>query len=361
MQAFQNHIKILVIVLSFSLPAWGSIASEAEAAKGVDPLDFLTPIMGVWVPHPDWAPLQDNSELQTLVPLNLSWDQTKKAIHIQEGVPQFGQYTDGILVWNAASQQAEFTAWQNEDFLVFKGIYQTTKDGDVERIYDVIDRAGKVRKFRETFRLETENRLNWKTEIWKQGKWLSRDGKDTPGFQAVRAATTPTANLDALSPLLGNWHPVPGSLSESYTNWRQTNNIGDSFVSFVFGTDQRWMEFGDWRKQDGIWRHQGAGLIAWHPSKRQLRFTEHGAREVAVAGNMDVISDHVFRRNIQVFRPGGSSWIQRDTWTILPDNPDCMNWQATYVSGEKSSAMPPYTLCRGQGVNQPAPKELLPE
>ncbi len=351
MKFSENCALLIGILLLVAAPIAAQAQSDQIPVEPTDPLAFFEPFIGVWLPQPDWPPMADNPALQQLVPLNFSWDQTKKSIKIEEGLPAFGQYTSGILVWNAAEQQARFTAWQNVDELVFDGFYEASPNG-MRRIYDVVDRKGAVRKFRETFALISQNQISWLTEQWTDGKWVSRSGNGKPEFQAVRATKVPTDRLKQLSPLTGNWHPDISTLSESYIAWQVKNNITDSFVSFSFGTDQRWMEFADFRKQDGKWRHQGAGIIAWHPGRHLFSFTEHGAKEVAVEGNIEILDEHTYRRNIKVSTPGGKGWVQRDTLTISVENPDCMSWQTTYVDGAKQRARPAYTLCRGAGVLQ---------
>ncbi len=155
-----------------------------------------------------------------------------------------------------------------------------------------------------------------------------------------------TRTLDAYSALEGNWEMDPTGLSADIQSMREEQGISRNWVSFSFGTDRQWIEFGDWREQKGIFRKTGAGLIAFSPREQQVIFTEHGARGAAVHGTLKKADDGSFVRDISVSRTD-TAWRQVDRW-VMADNGRCFSWTTEFFRNGEGLQDSTSRYCRSE-------------
>lgn len=338
--------KWLLVVLAVAAGVPTPTAGQDDAPPRVSPLAFFEPFMGPWVAHPDWEPIADDPALAELVPLNFRWGPAKQSIRFCEGLPRaLGEHDAcGLVVWNASTLQAEFRAFQVSGSLVFDGYYEMAGADTMRRIYDVIRPDGSVDRYRETFVLSRPDLIDWRTDRFQDGEWVQRR-PDGPFFQAIRPARRPTDNLMAFARLIGDWYPDPERTPEAMRKWGEENGVTGVYTSFRWGTNQRWIEFGDHRRTDE-WRQEGAGLIAWDPGRQRVTYREHTESETSLEGVLVVVDDLTWERHYTVFRQNGDAqrWIDRWRW-VDPDEP-CFEWTTIRVEGADRESWDPYWLCK---------------
>ena len=317
---------------------------EAPESEG---LSFFEPFIGVWLAHPDWEPIRDNPALAELVPLNFRWGPAKRSIHFCEGLPVARGDFDacGLVIWNGATERAEFVAFQGSGELVFDGYYEMAAPHTMRRIYDVIEPGGAVRTYRETFVLTPPGLIDWTTDRMEDGQWVRRR-PNGPFFQAIRPTPEPTGNLTALERLIGEWSPDPGRLPQEMIEWRRANGVTDGRTTFEWGTDRMWIEFVDHRLSGGEWRREGSGLIAWDPGRQRVTYREHTNRETSLDGVVVVVDDLTIERHYVSYAREGTAQRWVDRWRWEDEGAPCFEWTTIRVNGDEESAWPPYWVCR---------------
>lgn len=174
----------LVAALAF----FALLAVPLESAAQVDgktPLEFLAPLIGVWVPAPQW--LEDNPGMEELVPIDFRWGPNRRSIIEASGLPLgYELFTSGLITWDPHAERAVFLASQGRDGLLFRGYYEALAGGGVRRIYDVLRPDGSAARFRETFIFDGPDAIDWLTEWEQDGRWVPRRGTGDPECRAIR-------------------------------------------------------------------------------------------------------------------------------------------------------------------------------
>lgn len=148
-------------------------------------LAFLEPMIGEW--HP--AELPDSLEQLTppIVGHAYEWTVGRKAIRLREiyraGSADAAQL-DGLVYWNPATERVEWVAVAGHgegEGRLFAGEYRQLADGAIERTYDVFYRSaadmpgevfgGSRRRYRETYRFESPNRIASTLDWFHDGAW----------------------------------------------------------------------------------------------------------------------------------------------------------------------------------------------
>ena len=335
----------IAVLLSLATTSFGAFAqTESTAAQ---PLAFLEPFMGVWLPHPDWEPLEKNPELGSLVPLNLQWNAGRSSMRIEEGLRFGGGYdATGTLLWNPVSARAEFLVRQSGGDLVFDGHYEPVDAKTVRRVYDVIGPKGDVRVFRETMHLRDDDVMDWTTELQVDGVFKHVRGGSGPEFHAVRPSTEPASALQDFAQLIGDWRPDPERIPPGLAEWRKRNNVSDGYASFQWGTAKRWIEFGEHRNQDSEWRLEGSGILAWDPRSRMVVYREHTDSGVTLEGTLERVDPLTVLRHYRAALPDGSVQEWEDKWRWKSGEDGCFEWTTTRVGSAERQARQPYWVCR---------------
>jgi hypothetical protein len=150
--------------------------------------------------------------------------------------------------------------------------------------------------------------------------------------------------LSSFEMLEGEWHMDYSQLPEDARAAQAEQGVSGNHVTFAYGTDRQWMEFGDYQTLNGTVRHTGAGLIAFSPQDQHVTFLEHGARGASVMGTLEMVSESVFERSIVVARTD-RSWRQVDRWEFDADGA-CFTWTSRFARNGATSDGEPRRWCR---------------
>lgn len=168
------------------------------------------------------------------------------------------------------------------------------------------------------------------------------------GFGPIAAAQDPdplqTDILSDFEMIEGEWHMDYEQLSEEARAAQTGRGVSGNHITFTYGTDRQWMEFGDFQTLNGSVRHTGSGLIAFSPRDQHVTFLEHGARGASVTGTLKKVSDRVFERSITVARTD-RSWRQVDRWEFDSDG-TCFTWTSRFARNGETSDGSPRRWCR---------------
>lgn len=335
----------------------GAVGIEASGSTENGPLAFLEPFVGVWVPHPDWPPLQAEPRLHSLVPLNLQWRAGRGSLVVEEGLPLDGSYTtSGTVVWNAVTERAELLAHQREDDLVFDGYYEPVGEQTIRRVYEVIDRDAGVRTFRETLRLRADGVLEWTTEQRVGGEYRHVRGGSGPEFHAVRPSASPPVDpLADYAWLVGVWLPqAPGPEVERVEPLPGPAVEEAGSVRFSWGEGRQWIEVDMDQTRGGEGRVRSAGLMAWDPRSRRVVVRQHGDRGTTIEGTMEHIDSSTLQRSYRAATPDGRVTAWRDTWRFAAGETDCFVWSTEALAGRERSRAP-IRYCRRAGMTSAKP------
>ena len=306
-----------------ALAGVGATAVHAQVTAEDEPLAFLEPLIGTWLPDPAW--LVENPGMDEMIPLALEWGATRHSIRYRAGLRREGRlYTDGLIVWNPATGVAELLASQGEDGLLFRGYYEAVDSTTIRRVYEVFYPDGQSRDFRETFFLLGPDMLDWYTEWAPEGEWVPRRGDPVPEFRAIRAPAG-SGSLDALAPFVGSWLEVPEdeTRADAATRW-----------VLEWGTDRRWISVVQQESASGTWVSRGAGIVGFDPSDRTIRSWEASAAGQTARVLWRIDADGSLRRSGRTFPDTGifTDWIERLT---LDPGGRCLTW-APVTEGEPS-------------------------
>lgn len=337
--------RMFLVVVSFLVLPGIAIAQDGEAAAD-HPLAFFEPFMGPWVPHPDWEPLQVDPVLLELVPLNFEWVPGGGGIRFCEGITTLGEHDAcGLVVWNAVSEQAEFRTFQEHGALVFDGHYEMVDANTMWRVYDVIYPGGEVRKYRESFTLESPDMIVWKTELHRDGVWEHRPD----GFRAVRPADAGLAagsdRLGLFEPLIGEWSIDPESPSETRSAGGHSHPAPDPRLFLEWGGDRGWIELAE-RRADAAGSVRAAGLIAWNTARQRFTYREHGSDGSVREGVIVPIDESTFEWHYTAYSPEGSAQRWRVRWHGAADASDCFERTTVRIDRGLESTETSDRLCR---------------
>ncbi len=156
-------------------------------APANNPLAFLQPLIGEWVPNVPDSILRQRPELKNLVAHHYAWTVGRNAIRLREnyarGKPDSSEL-DGLIYWDPTKQLVEFVAVAGHadgQGRLFHGEYTRLSDGRIERVYDVQYRTkadmpgeelgGTRRRYREVYTVESRTVLSFTLEWWRDGRW----------------------------------------------------------------------------------------------------------------------------------------------------------------------------------------------
>lgn len=151
-----------------------------------------------------------------------------------------------------------------------------------------------------------------------------------------------------LEKLLGEWHPDRKTLSDNYLAYLEENNITDSYVTFNWGTNRKWMEFGDYRVEGGNLINSGFGFLGYNPIRREIAFREQGVEGAAVNGTVKVVSEIMFERWIEVDRADGTTRRRLDVWDFSQGDGDCFVWTTSFYLEDEIYESPSYEMCKSE-------------
>jgi len=173
-----NRLIFLTVML------FGTPAAAQRAVTLDSTMRFLEPLRGTWAPVP-----QPGRGVPPPDFVLHAYDMTVggKAMRVREsyrlGSPENAEL-DGLLLWNPASEQVEFTAVAGPgpgQGRVFHGVYQRLATGEIERTYSVMYRSaadvpgeelgGRVRRYRETYAFVTGDSVTARLDWWRDGRW----------------------------------------------------------------------------------------------------------------------------------------------------------------------------------------------
>jgi hypothetical protein len=122
--------------------------------------------------------------------------------------------------------------------------------------------------------------------------------------------------------------------------------VTDGAVAFTWGTGQRWIAFEELRQRAGVWRAEGAGLIAFDPHDRSTSFVEHLDSGTALRGTLAIVDSRTIERHYRSYEPDGTIRARVDTWRWDDPAARCFEWTTRDAAPGSERASDPVWLCR---------------
>lgn len=163
-------------------------------------LHIFKPFLGDWVPDPSDPALRHNPQVRDRVVMSLRLAPGGHLVRVYEG---FNRQSDpqaaaleGIAIANPGTNHIDFIASTRFGW-TFQGRYLAGTEDALERLYTVQYRQGEsripepdlpgwTRRFREIYRLQSDQRLSVQLDIDRDGQWVPW-GPNQGRFNLVRA------------------------------------------------------------------------------------------------------------------------------------------------------------------------------
>jgi hypothetical protein len=163
----------------------GAATDTGPAARQQsDKLAAFAAFIGEWLPAPDDAVLEQRPDMRGKVAHALEWGPRRMHLRVLENYPSGNPdeaVAQGFVYWDHLDQAFNF-AMSTAYGWTFEGKYRLPGNGSLERTYDVHYRdgeeyipvpemGGQLRRFRETYVLETSDSIKATLEIFRDGAW----------------------------------------------------------------------------------------------------------------------------------------------------------------------------------------------